>query len=101
MHIATVSYDGIAKIWLINKDAQLNSLVAECDSRYPILTITEISDEVVAFGGDNCIVTVWNWRKNYVISRSFGHLGSVSSLFTAYNGVYSLGGDTKLKKWKL
>ena len=80
-------------------DARINSLIAECDSGYPILTITEISDGVVAFGGDNCVVTVWNWRNNYVISRSFGHLGSVSTLFTYQNGLYSLGGDTKLKKW--
>jgi WD40 repeat protein len=53
------------------------------------------------FGGDDCFITVWNWRQRTISSKLFGHPGSVLCLAGYFPYLLSAGGDSKLKIWKI
>lgn len=51
------------------------------------------------FGGDECYITIWNWRREEVKCNIFAHPGSVLSLSFYSPYVISSGGDSKIKIW--
>jgi WD40 repeat protein len=56
---------------------------------------------VLAFGGDGCGITLWDWKKKEVKCRVFGHPGSVLSLSYYDPFLVSSGGDSKIKIWQI
>jgi hypothetical protein len=70
---------------------------------YPILTMEEELnyDDVLVLGGDDCYLTFWNWQKNQVLEKVFGHAGSVTFITSFKPYLLTAGGDHKFKKLEL
>jgi hypothetical protein len=61
--------------------------------------LTELNNSVIIFGGDDCIITVWDWKKNMILYKCFAHPGSINCLIAFKANLLSIGGDSKLKLW--
>jgi hypothetical protein len=33
------------------------------ENLYPLLAIEEVNNNVLALGGDDCCITLWDWKK--------------------------------------
>lgn len=64
-----------------------------------MLTIAEVSEDVIVFGGDDCYINFWNWKTQEFLGKYFGHAGSVTLVFTNSPYFLTAGGDHKLKEW--
>ena len=99
--MASCSYDCTVRIWGLSESFQFDKEIRKFSSVFPILSICELSEDTVAFGGDDCLITVWNWKTEVVKHKCYAHLGSTTSLrVCAPDLVYSTGGDSKIKVWK-
>lgn len=67
--------------------------------KYPLLTLEEIDNETIGFGGDDCTIILWNWQKQVRRCRVFAHPGSILLLSYYYPFLISAGGDSKIKIW--
>jgi hypothetical protein len=56
-----------------------------------------VSDDVIAFGGDDCYINFWNWRTLQFLGKYFGHAGSVTLIYANLPYILTAGGDHKLK----
>jgi WD40 repeat protein len=68
--------------------------------KYPLLTLVQLDEQSVAFGGDDCFITIWNWNLDIVKYKCFAHPGSVISLSMSHPYIYSMGGDSRIRIWK-
>ena len=101
-YVVTSSWDNSVKVWLIKKmkeDAEL--LVNETRSEYPVLVVEEVRESILAFGGDDCYITIWNYQINATLGKVFGHAGSVTYLLMENGFLMSAGGDCKVKMWEV
>lgn len=76
-------------------------LVNSTSSEYPVLVVEEIKPNVIAFGGDDCYITFWNFEDNLTLGKYFGHAGSLTLLAMDQGVLMSGGGDYKIKFWKV
>jgi WD40 repeat protein len=60
--LATSSWDCTVKIWDLRNILNWESGIKTIKSEYPVLTIEQVSDDVIAFGGDDCYMNFYNWR---------------------------------------
>ena len=56
---------------------------------------------MIAFGGDDCYLVFWNWEKEEIVHKTFGHAGSVTSIYEFYPYLLTCGGDNKFKLWEI
>jgi WD40 repeat protein len=80
IHLASSSYDGTIRVWKISGNIVEDQEVSKYTGAYALLALTQLDSETLAFGGDDCVITVWNWMDNAVIKKYFAHLGSITSL---------------------
>ena len=62
-----------------------------------MLTITQVSDDIIAFGGDDCYINLCNWKSLEILGKYFGHAGSVTLIYSDATFILTAGGDHKLK----
>jgi WD40 repeat protein len=100
--IASTSYDGTVRIWDANENFEFDQELKMYVNKYPLLALVEIDEETVAFGGDDCFITIWNWSKEVVRYKCFAHPGSITSLSTCSpHFLYSIGGDSRIIAWRI
>lgn len=56
---------------------------------------------MLVFGGDDCYLIFWNWSKQEVVNKVFGHAGSVTCIFYFFPYMLTCGGDNKIKIWEM
>lgn len=61
-YIVTSSWDCTVKIWDIRNIIDWENNIKTIKSEYPVLTVTQVSDDIIAFGGDDCYINFYNWR---------------------------------------
>ena len=99
-HIATGSWDGTARIWS-TENLENDEHLKLYKGTYPILELEEINKEVMVFGGDDCYLVFWNWRREEVVQKVFGHAGSVTCIYEFMPYLLTCGGDNKFKIWEV
>jgi WD40 repeat protein len=101
-HIASSSYDATVRVWKISENFEFDLEIRKFAGKYPLLTLVELDGESVAFGGDDCFITVWNWTRDVVRHKCFAHPGSVISLsICPPNWLFSMGGDARIRAWRV
>jgi WD40 repeat protein len=99
--LASCGYDCTVRIWDISNSFEFDKEARKYEGIFPLLTLAELDENTVAFGGDDCLITVWDWRKDMIMHKCYAHLGSTTSLTVCFpNLLYSIGGDCKIKVWK-
>lgn len=63
--------------------------------------VSQISEDVIAFGGDDCYINFWNWRNMEYLGKFFGHAGSVTLIYSVSEYILTAGGDHRLKEWNI
>jgi WD40 repeat protein len=68
-----------------------------------VLSMSVCSDSLIATGGSDNLVRIWNWQSQAEIDRLLGHTGSVAALaFDRESNVIISGSfDTTVRVWKL
>ena len=68
-----------------------------------LLSMVVCSDELIATGGSDNVVRVWNWQSETESDTLVGHTGSVASLAydSASRTIISGSFDTTVRVWKL
>ena len=80
-YIATSSWDNTVRVWSLKKMKEDTDLqVAWEKSEYPLLVVEEVCQNILAYGGDDCYISIWNWADGERLGRVFGHAGSVTFL---------------------
>lgn len=87
-------------IWDASTGEQLQKL--NCRSG-KVLSMVVCGENLVATGGSDNVVRIWNWQTRSEADRLLGHTGSVATLaFDATSGVIVSGSyDTTVRVWKL
>lgn len=101
VHLASSSHDATVRIWNIFEQGESNKEKVKYQGQFPILALSEIDDSNLIFGGDGCFITLWNWRKQEIRCKTFGHPGSVLSVSYYNPFVVTTGGDSKIKVWEI
>jgi len=99
--LASASHDCTVRIWNIHEHSEFEKEMVKYQGSYPILSLEQVDEHLLAIGGDGCCITLWNWKKKDVNCRVFGHPGSVLSLSFYHPFLVSSGGDSKIKIWQI
>lgn len=88
-------------MWRVSDRIDESIEVSSYNGIFPVLAVAEMEEGNLAFGGDDSVITIWNWRENTVINKIFSHLGSTTSIsFCSPNFLFSTGGDSKIIIWQ-
>lgn len=95
--MATSSWDRTVKIWDLGNILQWENNIKTIESEYPVLAVAEVEEDVIAFGGDDCYLNLWNWKTMQCLGKYFGHAGSVTLIYCNPPFILTAGGDHRLK----
>ena len=98
-YLATSSWDSTVKVWYIDQNLTNDDEFKNFNAGgYPILTLEEDRNtETLILGGDDCYLTFWNWKKDEVVGKIFGHAGSVTFIYSFSPFILTGGGDDMFK----
>jgi WD40 repeat protein len=100
-YVATSSWDCTVRIWPLY-DFEKEETVKIFNGNYPILDLKEFNEDILVLGGDDCYLVFWNWKKNEIVKKEFGHAGSVMYIQMVNDlKLFTAGGDNKFKYWEI